>query len=232
MTTPTVPAIELRGVTRRFAQGRAAVVGVSDVTLSVARGEVLVLAGPSGSGKSTLLHLMAGLDEPDEGSVLFDGVDVRTLDDGRRAALRRREVGFVFQAFNLVPVLSAYENVEYGLWLNGVPRPERRATVERALDAVGLSHRSTHRPDHLSGGERQRVAIARALVHEPLVVFADEPTASLDSATGGEIVRLLVDLNRALGTTFVIATHDPRVMAIAPRVVTLTDGRVSGTVEG
>lgn len=223
------PLVELVGVTRRFRQGDAQVVGVSDVDLTLHGGEVVVVAGPSGSGKSTLLHLMAGLDDPDDGTVRFAGTDLRTLDDAARSALRRRSIGFVFQAFNLVPVLSAYENVEYGLWLNGVSGAARRQRALEMLDAVGLAHRASHRPDHLSGGERQRVAIARALVNAPKVVFADEPTASLDSATAGEIVRLLVSLNERHGTTFVIATHDPRVMAVSPRVVTIVDGRVATT---
>ncbi|MFN7979041.1 MAG: ABC transporter ATP-binding protein [Vicinamibacterales bacterium] len=221
------PLVELRGVTRRFRQGDAQVLGVSNVDLTVHGGEFVVVAGPSGSGKSSLLHLMAGLDDPDEGTVTFEGSELRALDDAARAALRRRRIGFVFQAFNLVPVLSAYENVEYGLWLNGVSGAARRRRALAMLEAVGLAHRATHRPDHLSGGERQRVAIARALVNAPSVVFADEPTASLDSATAGEIVRLLVSLNQSEGTTFVVATHDPRVMAVAPRVVTIVDGRVA-----
>jgi ABC-type lipoprotein export system ATPase subunit len=221
------PLVELAGVTRRFRQGDAQVIGVSDVDLTLHGGEFVVVAGPSGSGKSTLLHLMAGLDDPDDGAVRFDGTDLRTLDDGARSAWRRRSLGFVFQAFNLVPVLSAYENVEYGLWLNGVPGAARRRRALEMLEAVGLAHRASHRPDHLSGGERQRVAIARALVNAPQVVFADEPTASLDSGTAGEIVRLLVSLNQTQGTTFVVATHDPRVMAVAPRVVSMVDGRLA-----
>ena len=221
------PLIELLGVTRRFRQGDAQVLGVSGVDLTLHGGEFVVVAGPSGSGKSSLLHLMAGLDDPDEGTVRFAGTDLRALGDAARAELRRRSIGFVFQAFNLVPVLSAYENVEYGLWLNGVSGAARRKRALEMLDAVGLSHRGSHRPDHLSGGERQRVAIARALVNAPRVVFADEPTASLDSTTAGDIVRLLVALNQREGTTFVVATHDPRVMAVAPRVVSIVDGRIA-----
>ena len=221
------PLIELLGVTRRFRQGDAQVLGVSGVDLTLHGGEFVVVAGPSGSGKSSLLHLMAGLDDPDEGTVRFAGTDLRALGDAARAELRRRSIGFVFQAFNLVPVLSAYENVEYGLWLNGVSGAARRRRALEMLDAVGLAHRASHRPDHLSGGERQRVAIARALVNAPRVVFADEPTASLDSTTAGDIVRLLVALNQREGTTFVVATHDPRVMAVAPRVVSIVDGRIA-----
>lgn len=223
----TTPLIELLGVTRRFRQGDAQVLGVSGVDLTLHGGEFVVVAGPSGSGKSSLLHLMAGLDDPNEGTVRFAGTDLRALGDAARAELRRRSIGFVFQAFNLVPVLSAYENVEYGLWLNGVSGAARRKRALEMLDAVGLSHRGSHRPDHLSGGERQRVAIARALVNAPRVVFADEPTASLDSTTAGDIVRLLVALNQREGTTFVVATHDPRVMAVAPRVVSIVDGRIA-----
>lgn len=223
----TTPLIELLGVTRRFRQGDAQVLGVSGVDLTLHGGEFVVVAGPSGSGKSSLLHLMAGLDDPDEGTVRFAGTDLRALGDAARSELRRRSIGFVFQAFNLVPVLSAYENVEYGLWLNGVSGAARRQRALEMLDAVGLSHRGSHRPDHLSGGERQRVAIARALVNAPRVVFADEPTASLDSTTAGDIVRLLVALNQREGTTFVVATHDPRVMAVAPRVVSIVDGRIA-----
>ena len=226
MADRVTPVFAVHGLTRTYVQGHVRVPALAGVDLTVAAGEVVVLAGPSGSGKSTLLHLMAGLDQPDDGKVMFGGRDLAALSEAGRTAIRRRELGFVFQAFNLVPVLTAYENVEYGLWLGGAARAARRARVDRALAAVGLSHRSAHRPDHLSGGERQRVAIARALVHDPVVILADEPTASLDSVTGLQIVDLLFDLNRTLGTTFVLATHDLAVMARAPRVVALADGRV------
>ena len=199
---------------------------LSDVDLAISAGEFVVVAGSSGSGKSTLLHLLAGLDDPDSGQVFFAGTELATCSEAERTALRRDQLGFVFQSFNLVPVLSAYENVEYGLWLNGVAKSERRQRVENALESVGLSDRMRHRPDHLSGGERQRVAVARALVHEPRAVLADEPTASLDSRTGGEILQLLIDLNASRGTTFVFATHDPAIVARAPRVVHLADGRI------
>ena len=226
MGDQATPVFAVHGLTRTYAQGRVRVPALAGVDLTVAAGEVVVLAGPSGSGKSTLLHLLAGLDQPDHGTVRFGGTDLAALSEAERTAIRRLELGFVFQAFNLVPVLTAYENVEYGLWLGGAARAARHARVDRALAAVGLSHRSAHRPDHLSGGERQRVAIARALVNDPVVILADEPTASLDSVTGLQIVDLLFELNRTLGTTFVLATHDHAVMARAPRVVGLADGRV------
>lgn len=220
------PVFAVRGVSRTYWQGQVAVPALTGVDLSVAAGEFVVLAGPSGSGKSTLLHLLAGLDRPDRGQVLFAGADLAVMPEAARTAIRRHELGIVFQGFNLVPVLSAYENVEYGLWLGGVARAARQARVDRALAAVGLGHRARHRPDHLSGGERQRVAIARALVSDPVVILADEPTASLDSVTGRQIVGLLRELNGRLGTTFIVATHDAAVMAAAPRVVTMADGRI------
>lgn len=231
--TPTAPAppasaplFDVVDLTRTYRRGSETVAALRGVTLAIGAGTFVVLAGPSGSGKSTLLNLMGGLDRPDAGDVRFGGVSLSRASDAERIELRRRQLGFVFQSFNLVPVLSAYENVEYGLWLAGMPRPERRARVERALEVVGLADRMTHRPDHLSGGERQRVAVARALVHEPRAVLADEPTASLDSKTGGAIIALLVELNQIQGTTFVVSTHDPAIADLAPRVVRLADGRV------
>lgn len=220
------PAFEVRRLSKNYRQGKIIVAALSGVDLTIPSGEFVVVAGPSGSGKSTLLHLLAGLDFPDGGEVFFAGTDLAARSEAERTAIRRNQLGFVFQAFNLVPVLSAYENVEYGLWLNGMARRERRQRVEEALSIVGLADRMRHRPDHLSGGERQRVALARALVHEPLAVLADEPTASLDSRTGGEILQLLIQLNESRGTTFVFATHDPAIIARAPRVVHLSDGRI------
>jgi putative ABC transport system ATP-binding protein len=230
MSTGDIPIFDARGLWRSYRQGHFTVAALSGVDLKVAAGEFVVLAGPSGSGKSTLLHLLGGLDRPDRGDVLIAGAQLAETSERERTALRRDKLGFVFQAFNLVPVLSAYENVEYGLWLRGMARTERRDRVESALRSVGLADRMRHRPDHLSGGERQRVAIARALVHRPLAVIADEPTASLDSQTGGAVVDLLLDLNASLGTTFVFATHDPAIIGRAPRVVRLADGRVVDTV--
>lgn len=224
----SAPAFEAEGVWRTYRQGALSVQAITDVTLTIAPGEFVVLAGPSGSGKSTLLNLLGGLDAPDRGTVRFAGTDLAAAGESGRLALRRQRLGFVFQAYNLVPVLSAFENVEYGLWLTGVLRAERRARVAQALAEVGLAHRHAHRPDHLSGGERQRVALARALAHEPLAILADEPTASLDSATGMEMIELFRTLNTARGTTFVVATHDAAIVERAPRVVRLVDGRLAG----
>ncbi len=220
------PLLEAVSLSRVYRRGHESVEALRDVTLSIGAGEFVVLAGPSGSGKSTLLNLMGGLDRPDTGDVRFAGRSIGHAPEGERIALRRHQLGFIFQAFNLVPVLSAFENVEYGLWLAGMPRAERRERVERALESVGLGGRMSHRPDHLSGGERQRVALARALVHAPRAVLADEPTASLDSGTGAAIVSLLVELNRTQGTTFLVATHDAAIADRAPRVVRLADGRI------
>ena len=224
MTPP--PVFATHGVSKRYTQGAIVVDAVSDVDLAIEAGAFVVLAGPSGSGKTTLLNLMGGLDRPDRGTVSFSGADLGSSTESQRIAMRRNRLGFIFQSFNLVPVLSAYENVEYALWLTGVPRHERKVRVLKALEDVGLSHRVAHRPDHLSGGERQRVALARALVHDPVAILADEPTASLDSRTAGDIVALFLDLNRARGTTFVVATHDASIITIAPRVVRLIDGRI------
>lgn len=229
MNVTNSPVFETRDLCRSYWQGSVKVDALSGVNMTVSAGQFLVIAGTSGSGKSTLLHLLGGLDRPDAGAVFFDGTDLASLTEAQRTAIRRRRLGFVFQSFNLVPVLSAYENVEYGLWLDGVPKSERRRRVEDALEAVGLADRMSHRPDHLSGGQRQRVALARALVHEPAAVLADEPTASLDSLTGRAMVALLTELNERRRTTFVFATHDPAIIARSPRVIYLTDGKV---VEG
>lgn len=224
MSSP--PAFDVRSLVKTYRNGSMPVHALAGVDLQVAQGELVVIAGASGSGKSTLLHLLGGLDEPDQGQVLVSGKDLGQCSEAERTAIRRHQLGFVFQSFNLVPVLTAFENVEYGLWLNGVAGDERKRRVGAALDAVGLSNRKTHRPDHLSGGQRQRVALARALVHEPLAIIADEPTASLDSHTAAEILQLFIDLNTTYGTTFVFATHDPAIIERTPRVVHLVDGRV------
>jgi putative ABC transport system ATP-binding protein len=220
------PLLEAVGLHKTYRLGGTRIRALSGVDLVVARGEFLVVAGPSGSGKTTLFNLLGTLDEPDAGRVFFNGKDVTAHSATEKTLLRRRSLGFVFQTFNLVPVLSAYENVEYPLWIDGVPATERRERVVKALAAVALGDRRDHRPDHLSGGERQRVSLARALVHDPLVVLADEPTANLDSKTGGSIVDLLARLNAERGTTFLLATHDPAIIERAPRTVRLTDGEI------
>lgn len=197
-----------------------------EVDLSVAAGEVVFIAGPSGSGKSTLLHLLGALDRPDSGRVEIAGRDVSALGERALAMLRRERLGFVFQDFHLVPVLSAQENVEYPLAIAGIERRERRRRAEEMLAAVGLERRARHRPRELSGGERQRVAVARALVHRPAAILADEPTDNLDSATGRAVVDLLLDLQRQQRTAVVIATHDNELLASAPRRVVLRDGHL------
>ncbi len=220
------PLVEAVGLEKRYRLGRTEVQALRGVDFRLEPGEFVVVAGPSGSGKSTLLNLLGCLDDPDAGSVVVEGRDVSKMTASERTRLRRRRLGFVFQSFHLVPVLSAFENVEYPLLIDGVPRRERRARTTAALAAVGLQDRLGHKPDQLSGGERQRVAVARALVHDPVLVLADEPTANLDSATGGAVVDLLARLNAQRHVSFLLATHDPAIMRRAPRVVRLADGRV------
>ena len=219
--------LQLDRITRAYELGgeRAGVFGVS---LEVPRGCLAVLAGPSGSGKTTLLQLAGLLDAPDEGDVRLDGEVVSTLPEKARCDLRLRRLGFVFQAYNLVPVLSALENVMLPLQLQGVTEGDARQRAEAALARVGLADRRHHRPGQLSGGQQQRAAIARALAPEPLLVLADEPTASLDHAHGGPLMDLMAELAQERGVTFLVASHDPSVIARAHRVFRLLDGRLVG----
>ena len=228
----TAPVFCARGLVKRYAMGESIVEALRGVDLEVGAGEVVAVAGPSGSGKSTLLHLLGTLDEPDAGSLEVAGTAVAAMDERARTLFRRLRLGFVFQTFNLLPVLSAEENVELPLWLAGVGGRERRARARAALAEVGLGGRVGHRPDQLSGGERQRVAIARALVHRPLAVLADEATGNLDSETAVAVMDLLTALNRSGGTAFVVCTHDPALIARAPRRVFLRDGRVVADERG
>ena len=195
-----------------------------DVSFSVSPGEFVAVVGPSGSGKTTLLGLMAGLDRPSRGAVALDGTDLASLSEDGRARLRRERIGFVFQAFQLIPTLTASENVRVPLELGG--RDGAAARADELLERVGLGGRGHHYPAQLSGGEQQRVAVARAFVHSPSILFADEPTGNLDAATGHRIVELLTELNRELGTTLILVTHDPELASQAGRVIRLADGRV------
>lgn len=217
--------LELREVTRAYELGgeRAGVFGVS---LAVPRACLAVLAGPSGSGKTTLLQLAGLLDQPDGGAILLDGQEVSSLTEPARCDLRLRRLGFVFQAFNLVPVLTALENAMLPLQLQGMDERDARRRAAAALERVGLSDRQHHRPGQLSGGQQQRAAIARALAPDPLLVLADEPTASLDHAHGGPLMDLMAELAAERGTTFLVASHDPAVIARASHVFRLADGRL------
>jgi ABC-type lipoprotein export system ATPase subunit len=220
------PAVEAHALTRRYAAAGRQVVGLQDVSLRVAGGEVVAVTGPSGSGKSTLLFLLAGLDRPDGGEVRVAGTDWRTLDGPARARFRRRTCGFIAQGMALLPQATAAENVAVPLLLDGVAPDDRQPRVAGVLDAVGLAGESDKLPDQLSGGQQQRVAIARALVTRPAVVLADEPTANLDSATAQAVTRLLVSAARERGAAVVLVTHDPEVARHADRVVRLRSGRL------
>jgi putative ABC transport system ATP-binding protein len=217
--------VTVQDVSKTYRLGKLSVTALAGVSLRVAAGEFLAVAGPSGSGKTTLLNLIGCLDTPSAGEITIDGEPVTRLSPGRRADLRARKLGFVFQTFNLIPVLTAWENVEYPLLIHR-RGGDVAARVKRVLEQVGLAERARHRPAELSGGQQQRVAIARALVGEPALVLADEPTANLDSTTGHEIVELMRSLNRERGTTFVFSTHDPRIMKVADRVLAMSDGRL------
>ena len=202
--------------------------GLRGVDLTVEPGAFTAIAGPSGSGKSTLLHLLGGLDLPTEGQVWLKKVRVDRLSRSQRARLRLYEIGFVFQAYNLIPVLTALENAAFVLELRGVPRREQRARAMEALSALGIAELADRRPNRLSGGQQQRVAVARALAARPAVVLADEPTANLDSKNGLALIELMRRLNREAGITFLFATHDPRLLAHVDRVIRLEDGRIVG----
>jgi len=219
-------AIQIENVSKVYRIGEVETRALNDISLAMAEGEFTALVGPSGSGKTTLLQLIGCLDKPDRGTVKIKGKDVTRLSANQRADLRRAEIGFIFQFFALVPVLNAYENVELPLLLNGVKSGERRERVMELLSAVGLADRAKHRPDQMSGGEQQRVAIARALAPRPLMILADEPTANLDTENGKQAMDIMQRLNQETGTAFIFATHDPRVVAYARRVVKLRDGRV------
>jgi putative ABC transport system ATP-binding protein len=218
------PIIQLRDIERRYRLGKTEVLALRGVTVDFWSGEFTAIAGPSGSGKTTLLNIIGCIDKPNGGRLTLRGNDVTDQPTHRLAALRNRDFGFIFQTFNLIPVLTAYENVEYPLVINGTPKAERRRRVEELLAQVGLAEHRRHRPNELSGGQRQRVAIARALVNRPLAVLADEPTANLDSRTGGEILDLMSELNETQQVTFLFSTHDASIISRARRVLLMTDG--------
>ncbi len=217
--------IHLQGIQRRFEVGDQSVHALDHVSLDIADGDYVAIMGPSGSGKSTLLHVVGLLDRPDSGAYTLAGRDVTTLADNELAHIRRKQIGFVFQFFHLVPRLSAAENIELPLVLAGVPPEKRTASVTHALEEFGLADRARHRPDQLSGGQRQRVAIARATVMEPSVLLADEPTGNLDRTTGIEVIRILEELT-AKGITLVMVTHDPELGERARRRIHMRDGRI------
>ena len=225
--TPTQSLVNVENVSRTFPLDHSHVVALDHVNLDVKSGEFLAISGPSGSGKSTLLNLIGCIDKPTAGRVSIAGTDTTTLDAGDLAELRRTKIGFVFQTFNLIPVFTASENVEFPLLVQRIGAAERKHRVAQALESVGLAGRANHRPDLLSGGERQRVAVARAIVHRPALVLADEPTANLDTHNATQLIDLMRDLNRNLGLTFIFSTHDARLLEHTPRIVRLTDGQVA-----
>jgi len=218
--------VSVEDVTRKFPLDHNAVTALNHVSFQVNGGEFLAIAGPSGSGKSTLLNLIGCIDKPTSGRILINSVNASTLSPARTTQLRRETIGFVFQTFNLIPVFTASENVEFPLLVQGVSASDRRKRVGEALESVGLSARAHHRPDLLSGGERQRIAVARAIVHHPALVLADEPTANLDTQNATQLIDLMRDLNRSLGLTFIFSTHDQRLLEHTPRIVRLCDGQV------
>ena len=223
----STPVVELSGVTRVYKQGRLEVNALNGLDLRVDAGEFLAISGPSGSGKTTALNIIGALDLPTTGTVKLEGTDLSTLSKKKLSHLRRDRIGFVFQAYNLLPVLTAFENAESVLSLQGAPEAERRETVMKLLAELGLEGMEHRRPDELSGGQQQRVAIARAIASNPAIVLADEPTANLDSASSENLLQLMGKLNQERGITFLFSTHDPLVMAHAKRNVRLVDGRVA-----
>jgi len=223
-TQVKAPAVAASAVTRRYGDGESAVDALGGVTLEVPAGQFTAVMGPSGSGKSTLMHLLAGLDTPSSGTVGIGGVDITAMNDKQLTKLRRKHIGFVFQQFNLLPTLTAEENILLPLSIAG--RKTDKTDLEALIARVGLQERRDHRPSELSGGQQQRVAIARALISRPTILFADEPTGNLDSASGAEILALLREAVELDGQTTLMVTHDPRAAAAADRVVFIADGRI------
>ena len=223
------PLIELRHLSKSYQRGEQVVPVLTDINLDIGRGDFVALMGPSGSGKSTLLNLVAGIDKPDAGRISIAGEDITQLGEGELASWRAASVGFIFQFYNLMPVLNAFENVELPLLLTGLSRRERRERVELTLALVGLADRMDHKPNELSGGQQQRVAIARAIVTDPLLMIADEPTGDLDRASAAEILKLLDRLNTELNKTIVMVTHDPRAAEAAHHLVYLDKGQLTDT---
>ena len=218
--------VECKGLSKTYQQGKVMVNALAEVDLTVEAGGFIALAGPSGSGKTTLLNLIGGLDEPDRGTIQVAGQPYAALNGSQMADLRLHRIGFIFQAYNLIPVLSAVENVEYVMLLQGVPAGERVKRAREVLDTVGLAGKYDRRPAELSGGQQQRVAVARAIVSNPSIVLADEPTANLDSRTGESLLQLMRQMNRERTVTFIFSTHDTMVMDFARRIVTIRDGHI------
>lgn len=218
--------VSIRNLSKIYAQGEIRVTALDSISLDIAAGEYLTLMGPSGSGKSTLLHILAGIDRPTSGECYVQGVDVTKLNESQLADWRNQNVGFVFQTFNLIPVLTAYENVELPLLLTRLNRTQRRKQVETALELVGLADRMRHLPKQLSGGQEQRVAIARALVADPTLIVADEPTGNLDSHSAQDVLTVLQSLSRAAGKTVIMVTHDPKAAAFGSRTIHLEKGEL------
>jgi putative ABC transport system ATP-binding protein len=218
--------VECVEVNKAYQQGKVTVQALKDVSLQIEKGEFLAVAGPSGSGKTTLLNMIGGLDRIDSGRILVDSEAFETMSQSQLANLRLHKIGFVFQAYNLIPVLSAIENVEYVMLLQGLPAPERRERARAILDDVGLAGKYNRRPAELSGGQQQRVAVARAIVSDPSIVLADEPTANLDSKTGQGLLEMMKQMNAEKKITFIFSTHDRMVMEYARRLVKLRDGRL------
>ncbi|PIP41329.1 lipoprotein-releasing system ATP-binding protein LolD [Candidatus Desantisbacteria bacterium CG_4_9_14_3_um_filter_40_11] len=220
--------VRVLNIVREYKLGKTKLSALRGVSIEIERGEFVAICGPSGSGKTTLLNIIGCLDKPTTGTVQIVNQEILTLSDRKLSELRNKSIGFIFQNFNLMPVLTAYENVEYPLWILGKSTIERKRMVLKMLEEVGLLEHKNHKPDELSGGQRQRVAIARALVTMPSIVLADEPTANLDSQTGATILELMRKMNEEFSTTFIFSTHDQQVVSYARRVYHIRDGRIQG----
>lgn len=219
--------VETKNLTKQYNQGNSIVNALDDVSLKIVKGEFAAISGPSGSGKTTLLNLVGGLDLPDSGEIIIDGENYKNLSKSKLAELRLNKIGFVFQAYNLIPVLSARENVDYILRLKHFDKKERKVKVENILEEVGLKDQMDRRPSELSGGQQQRVAVARAVVSGPAIVLADEPTANLDSTTGENLLKMMLKMNNDHEVTFIFSTHDKMVMDYAKRIISIKDGKIN-----